>query len=412
MAWLQQDPSGNFHISFRYGGHKFKRSLKTRSQDDADTRLKRLEENIRFVESGRLTIPPDADIPTFLLSDGKLNEQPKVKAPWTMSQLFDAYFDAAVDLEESTVAGMRIHRNHLDRHLGATFTIQNLRLPDLQRYVTRRRRERGLRGRTVSGATIKKEIVTLRTVWNWAVHMGHLTGSFPNTGLKYPKTKEKPPFMTWDEITRRINQGVPKTEQADLWDCLYLGLDQIGALLDHIRESAHQPFIHPMLATAAYTGCRRSELLRSEIPDIDLEQGIITIRERKRVRGKLSSRRVPLSASLRDVLAQWLDNHPGGIHTFVQKLEVERSKKSRTEYGPITRDEANDHFRRAVADSKWKVLKGYHVLRHSFISICASKGVDQRLIDEWVGHTSEETRRRYRHLFPSSQKAALKSVFG
>jgi len=28
----------------------------------------------------------------------------------------------------------------------------------------------------------------------------------------------------------------------------------------------------------------------------------------------------------------------------------------------------------------WEVLRGWHVLRHSFISNCASRGVDQRLL--------------------------------
>src|SRR4029079_6560211 len=42
----------------------------------------------------------------------------------------------------------------------------------------------------------------------------------------------------------------------------------------------------------------------------------------------------------------------------------------------------------------------YHILRHSFISALASEGVDQRVIDEVVGHQSEEQRKRYRHLYP------------
>ncbi len=41
----------------------------------------------------------------------------------------------------------------------------------------------------------------------------------------------------------------------------------------------------------------------------------------------------------------------------------------------------------------------------------ASKGIDQRMIDEWVGYTTESMRRRYRHLFPSSQKTAMKELF-
>jgi hypothetical protein len=51
-----------------------------------------------------------------------------------------------------------------------------------------------------------------------------------------------------------------------------------------------------------------------------------------------------------------------------------------------------------------EVLRGYHLLRHTFISICASQGVDQRLIDEWVEHQTEEQRKRYRHLDPSTQQ--------
>ena len=62
--------------------------------------------------------------------------------------------------------------------------------------------------------------------------------------------------------------------------------------------------------------------------------------------------------------------------------------------------------------SKWGVLKGWHVFRHSFISALASKGVDQRIIDDLVGHATEEQRRRYRHLFPDVKQQALLGVFG
>jgi hypothetical protein len=40
------------------------------------------------------------------------------------------------------------------------------------------------------------------------------------------------------------------------------------------------------------------------------------------------------------------------------------------------------------------------------------EGVDQRIIDDFVGHQTDEQRRRYRHLYPSTQSDALKSVFG
>lgn len=78
----------------------------------------------------------------------------------------------------------------------------------------------------------------------------------------------------------------------------------------------------------------------------------------------------------------------------------------------ITRDEARDDPKRVLAGSKWDKLRGWHVLRHSFASNCGSKGIDQRLIDEWMGHQTEEMQKRYQHLIPSTQQAAIRAVFG
>ena len=87
-------------------------------------------------------------------------------------------------------------------------------------------------------------------------------------------------------------------------------------------------------------------------------------------------------------------------------------KRGQAAVGALTRNEAHDHLKRTLAGSKWDVvIKGYHVLRHSFISACASKGVDQRLVQEWAGHMNEATSKRYRHLYPSTQQEAIKGVF-
>ena len=138
------------------------------------------------------------------------------------------------------------------------------------------------------------------------------------------------------------------------------------------------------------------------------------------------------------VLREWLAVHPGGPHLFCHGGHVFRSKKrSRTtghqngegratslkgrlatvkdreapEPSELTRDEVSDHLRRSLAGSKWEVVRGFHVLRHSFISNCAAKGVDQRLIEAWAGHMTAETSRRYRHLIPSTEAQAIASVF-
>ena len=184
---------------------------------------------------------------------------------------------------------------------------------------------------------------------------------------------------------------------------------RIRQLLAHVKKTAIQPWVYPMFVMAAHTGARRSELVRSQVADFDDEY--VIIHERKRKRGKHTTRRVPLSKTLRTAIAEWLADHAGGPHTFYQN-RVRGSKKMRRGPQPVTRDEANDHFQRTLHGSKWEKIKGWHCLRHSFISNLASRGVDQRLIDEFAGHSTEAMRRRYRHLFPETKAKAIQQVFG
>ncbi len=175
----------------------------------------RLEEHIRLVDSGRLEIPEDGDPALFLMSDGKISSTPKVQPKLDLTNLFQQYLDALPDgaLETSTI---KIHRGHLERNMGESFAIRRLAQTVLQTYVAKRSKEKGIRNRPLSAVTIRKEFNALRSVWKWVVTARHLNGDFPNTGLKYLKTDEKPPFQTWAEIETTISQAkLSKEGQAD-----------------------------------------------------------------------------------------------------------------------------------------------------------------------------------------------------
>jgi integrase len=152
--------------------------------------------------------------------------------------------------------------------------------------------------------------------------------------------------------------------------------------------------------------------MRSEIDDIDLRQKTITIRERKRVKGMKSTRIVPMSPLLEGVLSQWLAEHPGSMHTFCHAERRPRSRKARLSPMPLTADEAHDHFKRVLRGSRFEKLKGWHVLRHSFCSNAAAAGIDQRVINAWVGHQSEEMVERYRLLLPTQSENSIHRLFG
>jgi len=419
MAWLGEHPtSGHFKICFRWAGKQRKKTIKTTRREDAEAPLVRFRENLNLLERGRLDLPPDADLATFLLSDGKLAQPPQVQATktaLTYSALRDQYLQTHSNgaMEENSLGTVRMHLGHFVKSLGEKFPIQTLAFADLQGHIDRRAKKKGHHKRPLSPVTLRKEMASLRAAWNWGVDAGLLQGHFPNRGLKYPKADEKPPFQTWDVIERQIARGgLSNAEQQMLWDALFLSLGEIDDLLGYIKTTAQHAFLHPMVCFAAYTGARRSEAMRAQIADLDLDAKTALVHEKKRAKGRRTSRRVPLPDPLVVVLKEWLAVHPGGPHLFCHGLAVAYSKTKRTAPVPLTRNEANDHFQRTLEGSRWTKLRGWHVLRHSFVSNCAAKGVDQRMIDAWVGHQTEEMRRRYRHLFPDQQRQAIQLVFG
>jgi integrase len=392
----------------------------------------------------RLTeLPAGVGIVEFIQHDGNAAARDTVPAQngeLTLVEFRDRYIATNRESQERrSIEGIELHFKHLGAALGDRFPIRELKMAHLQEYINHRAKAKGMYGRRLSPATIKKEIVTLRTAWNWAVEMGLVTGRFPNKGLRFPKLDEKPPFMTRAEIERRIAAGgLTEAEKKDLWNALFLTLPEVTELVAEVRQSGTLPWVYPMVCFAAHTGARRSESLRARVADVDFEGKTVLIHEKKRVRGTRTTRRVPLSPFLAAVLRDWLASHKGGQHLFFNPAAVTRSRtRSRmTGYngdktrastangrladvkerqgqgiGPITEDQAQDHLQRSLRGTRWSVIKGWHIARHSFASNCAAKGVDQRLIDRWLGHTTDEMRRRYQHLVPNQEQEAIGKVF-
>jgi integrase len=257
-------------------------------------------------------------------------------------------------------------------------------------------------GRPIQRKTILMELQTLRQVWAWVASRspGVAKPTWSPAGLSFPKAKPIKPFMTWDEIERVVRRGGLSKDAVDaLWDGLWLDKEQVRELLEHVRGAGAPGFFHPMVVAAAYTGARRSELCRSEIGDWDLEAGQVGIRQKKRDKShEFSYRRVRLHAELAAVMAEWFAAHPGGQMAF-----------ARDDRTGVSWDEASHHFPAALDGSRWSVVRGWHVLRHSFASNLAAAGVDQRLIDSFMGH-STDVRLRYQHVRPGDAGDAINKI--
>lgn len=403
-AWLIEE-RGIFKFGFRFGGKLFKKSLKTKNKAKAEDKLGVVNRNLEYLEEGVLTLPEDADLPTFLMTGGKRKEAKiTLTDKLTLKKLFDLYEAALPEgaKEKNTVGTEKVHKKHFLRTLG-----ENCRLPlsldELQTHVNKRLKEPGRKGNRVGPGTIRKELGTLHVIWEWGKRSGLLKTEFPDAGLLFPKSQDKPPFHTRKQIEQKLARGgLSKAEVGELWASLYLELSEIEEILDHVKRNAREPWVYPMMAFVARTGARRSEAIRSHIDDFDFESRMVRIREKKRERGKITYRHVPMSPALIETMKAWLAVHPGGQRTFCEKLDE-----------PLDESMTNHHFGWAMEASDWKgKLVGWHVFRHSFASNCVRKRVDQRMIDKWMGHQTEAMRKRYQHLFPDDQHEQLALVSG
>ncbi len=188
----------------------------------------------------------------FLFYGGKPPAPETLAAPpkkTTLAELRDSYLKtfSGGALEENTLYTAKIHLAHLAATLGESFAVGDLTLGNLQKHIDRRKAD-------VAGTTIKKEIDTFRSPWNWGARMGYVKGPFPSGGLVYPKGEAKLPFMTRAEIERRLAAGGDPDE---LWECLYLTEPEITEFLDFVQASKARPWVYAMCVMAAHTGARR-----------------------------------------------------------------------------------------------------------------------------------------------------------
>ena len=243
MAWLERDrPDGPYLLVARLGEQKLKRSTRTKDESLANEIVLRVRRRLRMLEEGELALPDDGDALTFLMSDSKTPQARTKLAPSiSLQQLCEDFQKSLPDgaLEANTRLTTEIHLRHLQRVLGATCRVRDMNRQTLQGYINTRAKANGRRGQKLQSATIKKELTSFGTVWKYALDLGYVSIPFPNRDLAFPKSVEKPRFQTWQEIEQQIEQGgLTKTEQAELWDCLFLTLTEVDELLGFVKRTS------------------------------------------------------------------------------------------------------------------------------------------------------------------------------
>lgn len=403
---------GEFYCArFRFRGKEYKKSLKTRDESAARGALHLIELTLHRLHTGQLRVPERVDPGDFVVSGGTLTEpverapepEPAPPLPATR-ELIDLYTTALKTLAAPSYhSSQAMHLRHLLGHLGPKGgePCDAVAFCDLDGYLQARLAKR-------HANTAERERITLLQFYKWVVRQGHLATS-PAAGLAPIKGGEdRPPFRTATEIERILERGgLTEEERLDLWDCLYLSPLEIAKLLAAVRANATNDYGYLLHAIPAYTGMRRGEVLRLRWIDVDLDEGYVSARSRKQSRRKRETvRRIVLHPELKTELLAWREVRSRGQCVICEPDGA----------GPINNDRANRVFWQPMRKTTWCLDNGrdlfkvgFHTYRHSFASNLAAAGVDQRVIDEFMGHTTEAMRKRYRHLFPRAKTSAITS---
>ena len=383
--------SGKYYVSFSYRGHRYKRSTGASDLRAAKQAQTIIDGKVEQLKAALLQVPSGVSVSEFIF-DNK-SEPDAVAGRVGVLALMNSYLEQAAPPTKaaSTHDTERIHLDHLREFIGNrnVSALEEL-TPDFFEAYKRWRHRAG-----VKNVTINKELSTFRTMLNAAVRSGHLAENPLSkvNWLKEEATFER--FRTGEEIEQLLATGDhPEEAIAEMRRFRYLTPDEITELLEVVSGTD----LHALLATAAYTGMRFSEVLRLKWSDVQLDRKRLLARGFK---GSTSARESPRYIPMHDHLAAILQHHrkhTRGVWVFADAN------------GAPPNREHHYYLLKSLTDgTRFEGIR-FHALRHSFASNLAAQGVDQRVIDRFMGHQTEAMRTRYQHLFPERQQEAINKL--
>jgi len=160
---------------------------------------------------------------------------------------------------------------------------------------------------------------------------------------------------------------------------IVLTREEVARVLKTITNRKHR-----LLVALAYgAGLRVSEVVYLRIRDLDIAAAMLTVRQGKGQRDRVST----LPERLREGLL-WLTAGRDGV-AFL--FESERG-------GALTTRSAQAVFARALVRAGIQKAATFHSLRHSFATHLLENGVDVRYVQELLGHQNIRTTQVYTHV--------------
>jgi integrase/recombinase XerD len=179
-----------------------------------------------------------------------------------------------------------------------------------------------------------------------------------------------------------------------------LSVDEVRRLIAAVRTHHNQTYFW----TVYSLGLRLEEGLHLQVRDIDSERMLVHVR-----RGKgAKDRYVPLPGRTLKVLRQFWTTHRHPEWLFPARGRD--GHVTATADQPMTRSSVQKAMSRVVHELEFKKAISVHTLRHSYATHLLEAGVNLRLIQQYLGHSSLHTTMVYLHLTTASQEQAVARI--
>jgi site-specific recombinase XerD len=167
-----------------------------------------------------------------------------------------------------------------------------------------------------------------------------------------------------------------------------LSLAEVRQILARVRL----PRYKVCLSTIYSCGLRLQEGTNLHVADIDSARLMIHVRHGKGAK----DRYVPLPERTLQLLRLYWKQHHNPVLLFPAAGRNHFDLARSTE--PMSRSSVQDAFHAALKESGNNKRASVHTLRHSWATHLLEAGVNLRLIQEWLGHSSPATTSVYTHL--------------
>lgn len=179
-----------------------------------------------------------------------------------------------------------------------------------------------------------------------------------------------------------------------------LSPDEVRRILGLIRL----PRYKVGLTTIYSCGLRLFEGIHLQVADIDSARRMIHVRHGKGAK----DRYVPLPETTLALLRQYWVTHRNPVLLFPAKGrdQIDLAKSTR----PMSKSSVQQAFRAALKDSRLNKRASVHTLRHSWATHLLEAGVNLRLIQEYLGHSSPATTSIYTHLTVKAEQLGADAI--